>query len=175
MPVTRHSPCRPGRAVCPHPVPRLYSLPRCKAPFSSIHPLASDCGHAGTCYPDPVKHLGERLPSITLALAASSVKPPVRTLYGPSEEALKRVEVTPHTVVLIVPLQPCIQPPKELSSRQVPMLLDPFRDPLTCRLELLAGRTPLDAWHALPIWSPCQLKAQNREAPLHAGVQTTAA
>jgi hypothetical protein len=28
MPVTRHPPCSPGRAVFPHPVPRLHSLPR---------------------------------------------------------------------------------------------------------------------------------------------------
>jgi len=28
MPVTRHPPPSPGRAVFPHPVPRLYSLPR---------------------------------------------------------------------------------------------------------------------------------------------------
>jgi hypothetical protein len=27
MPVTRHPPHSPGRAVLPHPVPRLYSLP----------------------------------------------------------------------------------------------------------------------------------------------------
>ena len=28
MPVTRHPPCSPGRAVFPHPVPRLHSHPR---------------------------------------------------------------------------------------------------------------------------------------------------
>src|SRR5215475_2191050 len=27
-PVTRRPPCSPGRAVFPHPVPRLHSLPR---------------------------------------------------------------------------------------------------------------------------------------------------
>jgi hypothetical protein len=27
IPVTRHPPHSPGRAVFPHPVPRLYSLP----------------------------------------------------------------------------------------------------------------------------------------------------
>ena len=28
MPVTQHPPHSPGRAVFPHPVPRLYSFPR---------------------------------------------------------------------------------------------------------------------------------------------------
>ena len=34
MPVTRHPPHRPGREVFPHPVPRLYSLPRKTVPSS---------------------------------------------------------------------------------------------------------------------------------------------
>src|SRR5262245_64594458 len=32
-PVTRRPPCRPGRAVFPHPVPRLHSLPRRAEPL----------------------------------------------------------------------------------------------------------------------------------------------
>jgi hypothetical protein len=60
----------------------------------------------------------------------------------------------------------------KLPSWQVPVLLHPFLDPLTCRLKLLARRAPFDARHALPIWTPRTRKAQKREAPLHAGVQT---
>jgi hypothetical protein len=46
MPVTRHPPCSPGRAVCPPAVPRLYSRPRCKAPPSSLHSPTADFGQA---------------------------------------------------------------------------------------------------------------------------------
>jgi hypothetical protein len=55
------------------------------------------------------------------------------------------------------------------------MPLNPCRHPPAGRLELLPCRTPLDARHALPIWSPSKLKAQKREAPLHAGVKTAEA
>jgi hypothetical protein len=175
MPVTRHPPCRPGRAGFPHPVPRLYALPRCKAAPSSIHSTTSDFGDTRPCYPYAVKNLGALLPGITLPLAPSSVKPLVRTLYGPPEEALKRVEVPPHPRVLIGSRQPCMQPPKDLPSWQVPLRFEPCRDPPTSSLELLAGRTPLDAWPAVPIWSPGTLNAHKRAAPLQAGVTTAEA
>jgi len=38
-PVTRRPPHRPGRAVFPHPVPRLYSLSR-KATALGKHPMS---------------------------------------------------------------------------------------------------------------------------------------
>jgi hypothetical protein len=68
-PVTRRPPCRPGRAVFPPPVPRLYSLPRYKASSSSIHSSTFDFGHRGTCYLYPVEHLVQLLPGPTRALA----------------------------------------------------------------------------------------------------------
>ena len=102
MPVTRHPPCRPGRAVFPHPVPRLYSLPRCKASSSSIHSSTFDFGNARPCYLYPVEDLSKLLPSKTLPLAASPVEPFERTVHGPVEEAVERASVPSHPVVIIV-------------------------------------------------------------------------
>jgi hypothetical protein len=64
---------------------------------------------------------------------------------------------------------------EKLPAWQVPVLLDPFLDPLTCRLELLARRAPRDARDTLPIWHPEKFASQEREAPLHAGVKTAEA
>jgi hypothetical protein len=57
----------------------------------------------------------------------------------------------------------------------VPVLFDPFRDPSARRLELLARRASLDAWHTLAIWHPVELDSQKREAPPQARMNTTAA
>jgi hypothetical protein len=57
----------------------------------------------------------------------------------------------------------------------MPVLFDPCRDPSTCRVELLARRASLDARHALTIWHPDELESQEREAPPHAGMETTEA
>ncbi|HSX81810.1 MAG TPA: hypothetical protein VLQ80_24995, partial [Candidatus Saccharimonadia bacterium] len=51
-------------------------------------------------------------------------------------------------------------------------MLDPFREPLTGGLELLACGAPPDAWHAVPIWHPEACKSQQGEAPLRARVKT---
>jgi hypothetical protein len=56
-------------------------------------------------------------------------------------------------------LQPYIPLPNALLPRQVPMLRDPCRHPPAGSRELLPCRTPLDARHALPIWSPSDRKA----------------
>src|SRR5215471_3370385 len=61
---------------------------------------------------------------------------------------------------------------EELPPRQVPVLLDPFRESLTGGLELLAGGTSHDAGHAVPIWCPEKLESQKGEAPLLARVKT---
>jgi hypothetical protein len=53
----------------------------------------------------------------------------------------------------------------------VPVLPNPFREPLAGGLELLACCTPFDTRHALSIWHPAELASQTGEAPLHAGVK----
>src|SRR5215813_13525552 len=65
-----------------------------------------------------------------------------------------------------------MQPLEELPPRQVPVLLDPFRESLTGGLELLAGGASHDAGHAVPIWCPEKLESQKGEAPLLARVKT---
>src|SRR5574341_977502 len=67
-----------------------------------------------------------------------------------------------------------MQPLEECPLRQVPVVLDPHRQPLAGGLERLARGAPHDAWHAVPIWHPGQLEAQKGDALLHAGVKTTA-
>ena len=55
MPVTRHPPCSPGRAVFPHPVPRLHAHPRRVKPCM-LWP-------AGRLAPtDPVRHVRAACP-----------------------------------------------------------------------------------------------------------------
>ena len=58
--------------------------------------------------------------------------------------------------------------------RQVPVLLDPFREPLAGGVELLTCRASHDAGHAVPIWHPAERTSQQGEAPLRAGVKTAA-
>jgi hypothetical protein len=75
MPVTQHPPRRPGRAVFPHPVPRLYSLPRkasalCKYPMLSVDHYQFWLGNSQL-----VNGIAECLPGEAPALAASSVQP----------------------------------------------------------------------------------------------------
>src|ERR1051326_6814016 len=55
MPVTRHPPCSPGRAVLPHPVPRLHSLPRRVIPC-----LLSPAGRLAHAI--PVRRVRDELP-----------------------------------------------------------------------------------------------------------------
>lgn len=67
-----------------------------------------------------------------------------------------------------------MQPLEECPLRQVPVVLDPHRQPLAGGLERLARGAPHDTWHAVPIWPPGQLEAQKGDALLHAGVKSTA-
>src|SRR5262245_45052718 len=94
MPVTRHPPCSPGRAVFPHPVPRLYSHPRCKAVCSCEHPPSFGLRDTRPCYLDSIEALRELLPGKTLPLPASSIAPCEHTAHGPLNKALKRASVT---------------------------------------------------------------------------------
>src|SRR5712671_1631636 len=67
-----------------------------------------------------------------------------------------------------------MQPLETCPPRQVPVVLDPDRQPLAGGLELRARGAPPDAWHAVPTWHPGTRASQQGEAWRHAGVQTTA-
>ena len=56
----------------------------------------------------------------------------------------------------------------------MPVLFDPFREPLASGLELLACGAPPDAGHAVPIWCPEKRASSKGEAPLRARVTTAA-
>jgi hypothetical protein len=62
MPVTQHPPCSPGRAVFPHPVLLLYSLPRCKVEPSGQHSPTFDLSDTGPRSLDAVEDPGKLLP-----------------------------------------------------------------------------------------------------------------
>src|SRR5919197_3781480 len=102
MPVTRHPPYSPGRAVFPHPVPRLYSRPRCKAEPSGKHSSTFDLRDTGPHYLDAVENPGKLLPGITALLASPPVEPFERTVYRPVEKAVERAGVPAHAVVVVV-------------------------------------------------------------------------
>jgi len=174
MPVTRHPPCSPGRAVFPHPVPRLYSRPRCKAEPSRIHSSPSDFGNVRSCSLYPVEDLRALLPGKTLALAASPVEPFQRPVHDPIEEAMQRTGVPSHPVVMVVTPSSRMQTLEACPPRQVPVLFDPCRAPSAGRLELLACSTPRDARYALPIWGPGPLEAQQGAAPPPTGMTPAA-
>src|SRR5712692_87276 len=67
-PVTRRPPCSPGRAVFPHPVPRLHALPRRVIPC--LLSPAGRLAHAG-----PVRHVRDECPF--RAVCFRRVLPPV--------------------------------------------------------------------------------------------------
>src|SRR5262245_16569933 len=101
-PVTRRPPCRPGRAVFPHPVLRLYSLPRCKAQPSGQHSPMWNFRNTRTRYLDAVEDVGQLLPGITTPLASPPVEPCERTVHCPMEEAVERAGVPAHAIVVVV-------------------------------------------------------------------------
>ena len=88
-PVTQRPPHRPGRAVFPHPVPRLYSLARrakssCKYPVLSLR--LGDC-RAG--YSQTFQCSREHIPGKATLLPASPVEPFECTFFGPPIKAVK--------------------------------------------------------------------------------------
>ena len=172
MPVARHPPYSPGRAVFPHPVLRLDSLPRCKAEPSSTHAPTWNLRHTRTRSLDAVEDVGKLLPRVTPLLASSPVEPCERTVHRPMEEAVERAGVPAHAIVVVVASQSRMQTLEEFPPRQVPVLLDPFREPLAGGVELLTCSASHDAGHAVPIWHPEERKSQKGAAPLRAGVQT---
>ena len=59
-PVTRRPPCSPGRAVFPHPVPRLHSLPRRPCPFPDTPCLLWPAGRLA--HAAPVRRVRDEFP-----------------------------------------------------------------------------------------------------------------
>src|SRR5215510_6662898 len=102
MPVTRHPPYSPGRAVFPHPVLRLYSLPRCKAGPSSQHSPTWNLRKTRTRYLDAVEAPSKVLPRVTAPLASPPVEPFERTVHRPVEKAGERAGVPAHAIVIVV-------------------------------------------------------------------------
>lgn len=66
-----------------------------------------------------------------------------------------------------------MQPLDACPLRQVPVVLDPGCQPLAGGLQLRARGTPHDAGHAVPLCLPSAREAQQGDAPLHAGGNTT--
>src|SRR4029453_398422 len=151
MPVTRHPPCRPGRAVFPHPVPRLYSRPRCKAEPSGTHAPTWDLRTTRTHSLDAVEPVSQLLPRLTPLLASPPVAPCERTVPRPMEKAVARAGVPAHAIVVVVAAQARVQTLEECPPRQVPGVLNPCREPLAGGWELLPCGASQDAWHAVPI------------------------
>src|SRR5438132_4458727 len=120
MPVARHPPYSPGRAVFPHPVLRLYSLPRCKAGPSSNHSPTWNLRNTRTHYLDAVEDVGKLLPRVTTLLASPPVAPCERTVHRPMEEAVERAGVPAHAIVVVVASQSRSQTLEEFPPRQVP-------------------------------------------------------
>ena len=156
MPVTRHPPSSPGRAVFPHPVLRLYSLPRCKAKPSGNHSPTWNLRHTRTRSLDAVEDVGKRLPRVTPLLASPPVEPCERTVHRPMEKAVKRAGVPAHAIVIVVAPSSRMQTLEACPPRPMPVLCDPFREPLARGVELLACGAPQDAGHAVPIGGPEQ-------------------
>jgi hypothetical protein len=88
------------------------------------------------------------------------------------EEAVERAGVPSHAIVVVVASQSRMQTLEEFPPRQVPVLLDPFREPLAGGVELLTCSASHDVWHAVPIWHPEELESQKGAAPPLAWVKT---
>ena len=103
MPIARHPPYSPGRAVFPHLVLRLYSLPRCKAEPSGTHSPTWNLRNTRTRYLDAVEDVGKLLPRVAGLLASPPVEPFERTVHRPMEDAVERAGVSSHAIVVVVP------------------------------------------------------------------------
>jgi hypothetical protein len=101
MPVTRHPPCRPGRAVVPPPVPRLYSRPRCQAEPAGHHASPFALWDTGPGSLDAVAEPGQRLPGGAALLAAPPLAPRAHTVHGPTHKAGARAGVASPAVSVV--------------------------------------------------------------------------
>jgi hypothetical protein len=98
IPVARPPPYSPGRAVFPHPVLRLYSLPRCKAKPSGKHAPTWHLRKTRTRSLDAVEDAGKLLPRGAAPLACPPIEPCERTVHRPMEKAVKRAGVPAHAL-----------------------------------------------------------------------------
>jgi hypothetical protein len=87
--------------VCPPPVPRSYSHPRCKALSSSVPSATAHLGNArsGDLYAGEDR--ATLCPRNPFPLTTTSHAPLPGSGQGPGAKALQRVTVAPHTVVII--------------------------------------------------------------------------
>ena len=174
MPVARPPPYSPGRAVFPHPVLRLYALPRCQAEPSGTHAPTWNLRHTRTRSLDAVEAVGQRLPRVAPRLASPPVEPLKRTVHGPMAEAGARARVPAHARGVVVAAQSRLQPLAAGPPRQMPGLFAPCRAPLARGWERLACPAPPDARHPVPLWGPDTRASPQGAAPRRAGVHTAA-
>ncbi len=174
MPVARPPPYSPGRAVFPHPVLRLYALPRCTAEPSGTHAPTWNLRHTRTRSLDAVEAVGQRLPRVAPRLASPPVEPLKRTVHGPMAEAGARARVPAHARGVVVAAQSRLQPLAAGPPRQMPGLFAPCRAPLARGWERLACPAPPDARHPVPLWGPDTRASPQGAAPRRAGVHTAA-
>jgi hypothetical protein len=143
-------PYRPRRAVCPHRVPQLYSLPRCKVKASHQHPPTPhfrDTRHRNRNEVDDALKLR---PRVTPSLA-STVEPLANTVDGPLIEAVQRTGISSHPIVIVVPLEADVETLEKLLPWQMPVSSDPLLEPSTGGVQALAGHPSLHLWLPL-LW-----------------------
>jgi len=174
MPVPRPPPCRPGRAVVPHPVPRWSALPRCTAQPSGTHAPTWNVRQTRTRALDAVADAGPLLPRVTPPLASPPVAPWERPVHRPMEDAGERAGVPAHARVVVVAPAARRQTREACPPRPLPGWWDPCRASLASGGERRAGGAPPDARHAVPLWWPAPRAAQPGAAPRRAGVPTAA-
>ncbi len=174
MPVPRPPPCRPGRAVVPHPVPRWSALPRCTAQPSGTHAPTWNVRQTRTRALDAVADAGPLLPRVTPPLASPPVAPWERPVHRPMEDAGERAGVPAHARVVVVAPSARRQTLEACPPRPLPGWWDPCRASLASGGERRAGGAPPDARHAVPLWWPAPRAAQPGAAPRRAGVPTAA-
>ncbi len=174
MPVPRPPPCRPGRAVVPHPVPRWSALPRCTAQPSGTHAPTWNVRQTRTRALDAVADAGPLLPRVTPPLASPPVAPWERPVHRPMEDAGERAGVPAHARVVVVAPAARRQTREACPPRPLPGWWDPCRASWARGGERRAGGAPPDARHAVPLWWPAPRAAQPGAAPRRAGVPTAA-
>ena len=107
-PVTQRPPHSPGRAVFPHPVPRLYSLSR-KASALGKHPmLFGRYRQLGFRNAEALDSFEKNLPSKTLPFPTSTVQPLKCTFDRPTVKLPQRPQVADHAVIIVMTTQPTV-------------------------------------------------------------------